>query len=214
MPDSPAQRTGRRRGGQGRGDSGTREAILHSARRLFAERGYADSSIRAIAADAGVTPPLVIHFFGSKAQLLIAAVDWPFDPQRVLPQLIAEDRGDVGRALVRLFVGTWEEAEQRNTLLSLLESAMADPHAAALLREFLVHQLFGPLTEAIGAPDGAIRSNLIAAQLVGVAMLRHVLDVSPLNELRGDDLVALLAPPIQRLLTDPLPAPSDAADVA
>ncbi len=205
MGERTVRRSGRRPGGQGRGDSGTREAILASARRLFAERGYADTSIRAIAADAGVTPPLVLHFFESKAGLLVAAVDWPFDPQVVVPELLSGDEAEIGHRLVRLFVTTWDDPTKRSPLLSFLESATADERAAALMREFLVTQLFGPLTVALGTPGAAVRANLIAAQLIGVAMLRHVLKVQPLTEIRGEELVELLAPAVQRLLIDPLP---------
>lgn len=47
-------RTGRRPG-----ESGTRDALLEAARRLFAERCYEDASLRAIAAAAGVDAALV-----------------------------------------------------------------------------------------------------------------------------------------------------------
>jgi AcrR family transcriptional regulator len=205
MAESAARRSGRRRGGRGRADSGTREAILASARRLFADRGYAETSLRTIAADAGVTPPLVIHFFGSKAGLLVAALDWPFDPQDVVPDLLAGRRSEIGERLVRLFVSTWDDPDARSTLRSLLESATADERAAALLREFVVSQLIGPLTAALGKPGDDVRANLIAAQMIGVAMLRHVLKVAPLKDMASEDLVVLLAPPVQRLLTGPLP---------
>ena len=62
-------RTGRRPG-----DSGSREAVLAAARRLFAQHGFSDTPMRAIAAEAGVDAALSVHFFGTKAKLLTAAV--------------------------------------------------------------------------------------------------------------------------------------------
>ncbi len=51
-----------------------RERILGVAERLFAERGYSNVSVRDIAAEAGVTHPLIYHHWGSKEELLAAVV--------------------------------------------------------------------------------------------------------------------------------------------
>jgi len=50
---------------------GTRDVIARHARVLFAERGYAATSVRRIAAAAGVDPALVIRHFGSKEELFV-----------------------------------------------------------------------------------------------------------------------------------------------
>ena len=74
MTDAPSEtrRPGRaRRSGRRGGESGTRDAILASARTRFGDLGYDRTTIRGIAADAGVDAALVHHFYGSKEQL------WP-----------------------------------------------------------------------------------------------------------------------------------------
>src|SRR5437868_4121852 len=53
----------------------THAEILDAARRSFATRGYAHSGMREIAAAAGITPALVVRYFGSKEQLFVAAID-------------------------------------------------------------------------------------------------------------------------------------------
>ena len=82
-----AERPGRtgRRGG----DSGTREAILDAARKRFAAHGYAGATIRRIAADAGVDPALVHHFFGTKERLFAAAVRLPVVPGELISSALA-----------------------------------------------------------------------------------------------------------------------------
>ena len=65
-------RTGRRPG-----TPDTRETILTVARRRFATRGYDATSVRAIATEAEVDPALVIHYFGTKEALFIAAAGLP-----------------------------------------------------------------------------------------------------------------------------------------
>ncbi len=54
--------------------SGTREVILESAERLFAERGFAATSVRDIVRDAGTSAPSLYHFFGSKENLVVELV--------------------------------------------------------------------------------------------------------------------------------------------
>ncbi|MEX3770701.1 helix-turn-helix domain-containing protein, partial [Mycolicibacterium fortuitum] len=62
------------------GQPGTRDELVATARRMFAERGYDKTSLRDIAAAAQVDPALIRHYFGSKAELFRATVGWPFEP--------------------------------------------------------------------------------------------------------------------------------------
>lgn len=57
-----------------RGNSGTREVLLETAERLFAERGFAATSVRDIVRDAGTSAPSLYHFFGSKENLVVELV--------------------------------------------------------------------------------------------------------------------------------------------
>src|SRR4030042_5757724 len=56
------------------GVQGTRDQILSLASRLFAERGFANVSIRDICDTAGVTPPTIYHYFGNKDRLFQAVI--------------------------------------------------------------------------------------------------------------------------------------------
>jgi AcrR family transcriptional regulator len=53
----------------------TREVILGTAERLFAERGFAATSIRDIVGEAGTSAPSLYHFFGSKENLVIELIN-------------------------------------------------------------------------------------------------------------------------------------------
>ena len=70
----------RRRPGRPPGPVSTSDDVLRAARTLFAERGYQATTVRAIAAAAGVTPAMIHHFFGSKQQVFLAAIRMPIDP--------------------------------------------------------------------------------------------------------------------------------------
>jgi AcrR family transcriptional regulator len=193
-------RTGRRAG-----QSGTREAILDAARRLFAERGYDGASLRAIGAAAGVDAALVAHFFGSKAELLTAAVRWPFEPEVELERVLAVGPPRMGDALARLFVDTWDRLGERNPIITLLRSATTEPAAAALMREFMSRRLMKPLLERAGADRPELRGDLVVAQLLGVGLARYVLRFEPLAGAPADQVVAAVGPTLQRYLTGRLP---------
>lgn len=56
-------------------NTGTREVILEAAERLFAERGFAATSVRDIVGEAGTSAPSLYHFFGSKENLLVELIN-------------------------------------------------------------------------------------------------------------------------------------------
>jgi AcrR family transcriptional regulator len=178
--------------------------ILRAARKLFAERGYERATMRAIAAKAGVDAALVVHFFGSKAGLLEAAVDWPFDPEVEMPKLLADGRHHVGRRLAELFVRTWDEEGTRNPILTLIRAASTEPQAAALLSEFLRRRLYAHLMERLGVNRADLRAELTVSQLIGLGMARYVLRFEPLASAEPDQIVDWIAPTLQRYLTGKL----------
>jgi|SRR5438105_2560755 len=190
-------RTGRRPG-----PTASREAILAAARRQFAEGGYERTSIRGVAADAGVDAALVVHFFGSKEQLFRAAVTWPFDPAELAPQLLGPGATGLGERLARAFLTMWDDPETSPRLLALLRSAMTNESFARLLREFVVTQLFRQLMEVVEGPDRELREELAAAHLLGIAILRLVLRVEPLASASIDQLVAQVGPTLDRYLQE------------
>jgi AcrR family transcriptional regulator len=194
-------RTGRRPGATG---AQTREAILASARHLFAERGFENASMRAIAAEAGVDAALITHFFGSKANLLAESIEWPFDPDRELPRILKNGSDRVGEGLVSLLVRTWDRERTRNPVITLLRAASTEPSAAGLLTDFMRTQLFGPLLAELGSDQPDIRTNLVAAQLGGLALARYILRFEPLASAPPRDVVRWIGPTVQRYLTAPI----------
>jgi AcrR family transcriptional regulator len=198
-----AKKTGRRPG-----DPQTRAAIVAAARARFGTEGYAATTVRAVAADAGVDPALVLYFFGSKDGLLAASVQWPFDPAAELPRVIGArgDRAGVGARLVRLLLTTWDAADGRNVVVTQLRAAMAGEPAAAQLRAFLTTEILRPLTTALRVDQPELRASLVAAQLVGLGLSRHVLALQPLASLDREAVVDLVGPQVQRTLTGRLPA--------
>ena len=142
-----------RAAGRRPGESGTREAILEAARAAFAEAGYDRATIRGIAAAAGVDPALVLHYFGSKEGLFGAALELPVRPAEVFARGAAAGPDQLGATVVRTFLEAWEPPETRVRLLAMLRSAMTNETAMGMIRELLVREVFGPITQTLGVPD-------------------------------------------------------------
>ncbi|MFF5264137.1 TetR family transcriptional regulator [Actinomadura viridis] len=180
------------------GPTETREAILAAARDLFAEKGYDGASLRAIARSAEVDPALVHHFFGNKEGVFVEAMRFPLDPSRLVPRVLGAPRDRLGETMVRTFLEVWSDDERRAPILAMLRSAMTNEQAAVLLREFLTSALFGRAGEAHGIP--MLRINAAAGQMIGVMILRYVLQVEPIASASSEELVELLSPVIQQYL--------------
>ena len=198
-------RTGRRPG-----ESGTRERIADAARRLFAERGFDRTSVRAVAAEAGVDPALVHHYFGTKQRLFIEAVDFPIDAVSALETLSIGDVDDAGERLVRFALRLWDDPAVLPRLLGVLRSAVTDEDAAKLLGVLFTRQGPVQLVRVLGSDQPDLRAELVGTQLVGLAVARHVLRVEPLASADHETIVAAVGPTMQRYLTGDLGrTPSD-----
>jgi AcrR family transcriptional regulator len=97
------------RRGRRPGSPDTRAAILVEARALFAAKGYAGTSVRAVATAAGVDAALVHHYFGTKDDLFLAALRAPLDPREVLAPVAAAGVDGAGERLVRIFLSVWDD---------------------------------------------------------------------------------------------------------
>ncbi|MET8689423.1 TetR family transcriptional regulator [Streptomyces sp. NPDC004732] len=182
----------------------TRDEILRAAREEFSVRGYEKTSVRGIAKAAGVDPALVHHYFGTKEQVFEAAITIAFAPALKAPAAIDEGPLDgVGERLTRFVLGVWENPATRAPLLAIVRSAVDNETAAAIFRRLISTQLLGRIAGRLQVPDAELRAELAAAQLVGVAMLRYVIQVEPLASADVEQLVARLAPVVQGHLTGP-----------
>jgi AcrR family transcriptional regulator len=178
-----------------RGSQGTKAAILDAARERFAAEGYERATIRTIAADAAIDPALVMRYFGTKEQLFAAAAS--FDLR--LPNLAMVPRKNVGAALVGHFVNRWENDD---TLKALLRAAASNPDAAARFRTIFTTQLVPAMDKLFRSrTTAATRAGLVASQMLGLAMTRYLLRLSPVVALDRAALVRWLGPSIQRYLT-------------
>jgi AcrR family transcriptional regulator len=171
----------------------TKEAIRTAARERFAVDGYERATIRAIAADAGIDPAMVMRYFGNKEKLFAAAAE--FDLR--LPDLTDTPREEIGRRIASHMLARWDGDE---TLMALLRAAVTNPAAADRMREIFATQL-GPAVQSIAPGDVATRAGLVATQVLGLALTRYVLRLPPVVAMDQAAVVEWIGPTLQRYFT-------------
>lgn len=138
----------------------TRESILQAARRLFGERGYAATTIREIASEAGVSPSLVMKLCGNKERLYADAT--PLEPVPIAPDQPLEGLGEL---LVRRIIDrrTEEVAEPWLRSLFLIPGAPDPVVARSEFRDRMLRRF--PTDD----PDARRRAEQLACLLLGLA---------------------------------------------
>jgi AcrR family transcriptional regulator len=115
----------------------TREEILRAARRLFAERGYARTSVRDVADAAGVSPQTVYDSIGSK-QALVARLNDTIDAEAgvgaiAMKSARSTDPAEIVATPARITRSILEHSG--DVLRALVTGAAAEPDLDAVLAE-------------------------------------------------------------------------------
>lgn len=173
----------------------TRAAIEEAARTLFAERGFERASVRAIAAEAGVDPALVIRHFGSKEALFLRTVDTSLGLGSVLEGPVET----VGRRLVAYFVDPGRPA-MRKRFVALAQAAHRDQVREEMVRH-TAETYVAPLAPRLSGADRELRAALAVAQIGGLLTMLYVQEDPILTAADPADLIAIYGDAIQRLLT-------------
>lgn len=197
------------------GREDTRAAIIAAARSEFAQRGYDGTSLRGIAREAGVDAKLVHHYFDGKTELFAEVLAFPADPSVLIDELVSAPREDLGESLVRVFLSVWDSPIGRQRFAAMFAAAAANEEHARMVREFVGREIFVRLIERVGEgvepgeePSIELRAALGAAQLIGMGVLRYVVQIPPLAQASEDEIVALLGPTLQRHLIPPTSRPT------
>jgi AcrR family transcriptional regulator len=180
-----------------RDGAATRSTILATARAQFGNHGFERTTIRSIASAAAVDPALVMHYFGSKAELFAAAsrfdITFP-DLSDVAPERVAD-------VLLPMFVGVWGP---EGPFLPLLRAAATNRAAADALLEVFVDRV-APALAAVVPDRAAERAALVGSQLLGLAVARYILCIPSLADMDDADLIEWLRPVFTHYLADPAP---------
>ena len=178
----------------------TRDRLIAAARAAFSRQGFERTTVREIAAAAGVNPALINRYFGGKERLFAEAVAIEID----FPDLSRTPRGDIGRALIRHFFARWDGGDGDDVLRVLIGTAATNDEGAARIRDILSGQIEPMVARVTGSDRARERACLIATQILGLAYVRYVLAL-PDTDLPPDTVTAAVGETIQRYLFAPLP---------
>ncbi|MFJ8949287.1 TetR family transcriptional regulator [Streptomyces sp. NPDC102381] len=193
---APAARRGRRPG-----TNTTRQAILTAARARFAADGFTATTIRRVAADAGVDASLVMQFFRSKNELFAAVMSVPAEALTRFSEAFEGPDEGLGERVVRAFLDVWEaDAASSEPLMAMLRGAIANDQANDQLREFLEERLLVDAITSRDIDDATLRAGIVSSMLVGLVVGRGVVGVPTLTGAERGKLITLVGPAVQSVL--------------
>lgn len=180
----------------------TRTAVLTAALEEFGERGFDGATVRRIAGRAGVDAAMIAHHFGSKQQLYLATLDFPFDPAVEIAAVLPGPTEELASRLLGRLLRTWD-APAGTGAVAALRTAVQREDGAALIRDFVLHHALRPLVETMPGTEEERRwrANLVASQLLGLILTRYVVQLEPLASAPPAAVIAALGPTLQRYLT-------------
>lgn len=177
-----------RKRGRRVGASNISETIRNQAASAFREHGYDGVTVRAIAALADVDSALIFHYFKSKRGLFEASTESgaldeisPIEITRS-PAPGSAREASAGERIVRSFVAAWDRPGARVTMSALLRSAATDAESKRQLIDLIERTIVVPANRSIDPKRGMakLRAALVAAQLIGIAWMRYVLETEPI----------------------------------
>lgn len=191
---SPARR------GRRPGPNSTRQLVLDAARARFASDGFAGTTMRLVAADAGVDVAQVMQFFRSKDDLFAAVMAIPTTALERFGALYEGPDEHLGERVVRAFIDAWEGIpEESEPLMATLRGAFVNDQARDQLRAFIQSRLLAGIGDDV-CSDARLRAGLASSLLVGMIVGRRVIGVPTLVAAGPEDLVRIIGPAIQQIL--------------
>ena len=145
--------------------------LIDAAIALFAEKGYASTSVKEIVAQADVSKPVLYYHFGSKEGMFHAILDWASERQEAV---LAEALNMSGTALDRLlflYQRIYQGLIENPNLFTMIHNLIFGPPQGAPLYDF--RKYHGRLADAIKRIylEGRARNELAPAEPDDVAIL-------------------------------------------
>lgn len=180
------------------GNPDTREAILRAARVSFVEQGFVDTSLRGVARAAGVDPSLVRHYFGDKANLLLAVGRVAYDPRGLVRRLGRGGRAGIGVRIVRGGLGLWESPLGE----SLFVAIRTHPWMLPALGSIISDEIVDVAVSEVRIPPDRVRERaaMVQAIMSGIVVTRYLARSEPSVSMRPKEVVSTFGPLIQAVI--------------
>ena len=157
----------------------TADRILQVASKLFAEKGYANVSVRDICKETDTTPPVIYYYFGSKKGLFDKVARENITMSAFISKLAASSASDPKESL-KAFVSTYLSSFPERTFdtgLYLRDSATLDKESARMVGEDLekVRKMALKLVKSLMSEGGFRKTDAELATECLLGMLNRVI---------------------------------------
>lgn len=180
--------------GRRAGRPDTRAEILDVARDRFLSTGYASTSLRSIAADAGVDVALLSYHFSSKQGLFAASMALPVRPGELIEQALDAPVDQWPGRILRTVVHIWDDPEIGPVLVRTVLATAAEEGGAGGFVEFLETELLGRLRGRLTGRDADARATGVLMTIAGLLMTRYVLRVPTTVSASPEEIVRIATP--------------------
>ena len=174
----------------------TEAAILDAARELFAESGFERTTIRAVAARAGIDPALVMQYYGNKEGLFAASARW----QALHKQVYDATLEDIPATAIADLFERFEDPATRDASIALLRNCLTHDKALRIMRDDVMCERQASIAATIGGPDADLRGALVGAMMMGLSLGRFLLEIPALKAATREDVERVLLPVLAELV--------------
>ncbi|WP_328540220.1 TetR/AcrR family transcriptional regulator [Streptomyces sp. NBC_00344] len=179
--------------GRPRGRPDTRTHIAQAARGLFLRHGYRATTLRAVAAEAGVDSALISYHFGSKKGLFGEVLQLHCAQSFALTTALDGDLSELPDRILRAVTDLWEDTEFQ-------QLSLQDDSVMTVLQEYLEHEVLGRLAEFLGGQDATERAVAAVTVIGGLIFTRYLNPLPSTARLSVADVHRILGPPLRAAL--------------
>ncbi|WP_281368830.1 TetR family transcriptional regulator [Phytohabitans rumicis] len=181
--------------GRPRGNPDTKARIAAAARGLFLEHGYQGTTVRAVAAAAGVDSALISYHFGSKQGLFGQSLDLLCVEPAALDQALRGDRAGLADRLLTTMTALWDATAPTENRM-----ALQDDDTMRAFRGYLESELLVRVAEYLGGPDATERATAAVGVIGGLIFTRYLSPIPAVAALPRADVCRIFRPALHAAL--------------
>jgi AcrR family transcriptional regulator len=181
--------------GRPRGNPDTKSRISAAARELFLQHGYRGTTVRAVAAAAGVDQALISYHFGSKQGLFGQSLNLLCVESTALDRALQGDQAGLADRLLTAVTALWDGTAPAENRM-----ALADGDTMRALRGYLEGELLVRVAEFLGGPEATARATAAVGVIGGLIFTRYLNPIPAIAALSPEEVRRVFGPALRAAL--------------